>query len=248
MEKSVLLWLEISRKIEAEIDSGVYSAGDILPNEYQLCEIYSVSRITVRSALARLKDLGKIKRVKGKGTIVLHEKIEEPLLKITGFSDEMKEKGIVPSTSYAHICRKKVSGYIAELFEQSSSTYFTVLERVRCINSVPVGFFTTYIPESVGLPYDSRQYFSSLYEKLENAFGIRIDYVRQTVTAEIADSKTREMLGLHPGEAVMVMKRKAYVKNRLIEYSVCKYDSKRYEYNMELRSEEFYENKVRQLR
>lgn len=130
MEKSVPLWLEISRKIEAEIDSGVYSAGDILPNEYQLCEIYSVSRITVRSALARLKDLGKIKRVKGKGTIVLHEKIEEPLLKITGFSDEMKEKGIVPSTSYAHICRKKVSGYIAELFEQSSSTYFTVLERV----------------------------------------------------------------------------------------------------------------------
>ena len=68
MDKSVPLWLEISRKIENDIEKGVYRIGDILPNEYQLCEIYSVSRITVRGALARLGDLGKIKRIKGKGT------------------------------------------------------------------------------------------------------------------------------------------------------------------------------------
>ncbi|MGN0534702.1 MAG: GntR family transcriptional regulator [Eubacterium sp.] len=237
MDKSVPLWLEISQKIENDIESGRYSAGDLLPNEYQLCEIYSVSRITIRGALARLSDLGKIKRVKGTGTIVTEEKIKEPLLKISGFTDEMKEKGIVPSTSYAKIERKKVSGYISELFGQSKSTYFAVLERVRCINGVPVGFFTTYLPEKIGLPYDNSQYYSSLYGKLENEYGITIDYVQQTVTAETADKKAREMLNLSPGEAVMVMKRKAYVKNQLIEYSVCKYDSKRYEYNMELRSE-----------
>ena len=238
MDKSVPLWLEISQKIENDIESGKFAVGDILPNEYQLCEIYSVSRITVRGALARLNDLGIIKRVKGKGTIVTQKKIKEPLLKISGFTDEMKEKDIVPSTSYANIERKKVSGYIAELFGQSKSTYFTVLERVRCINGVPVGYFTTYLPESIGLPYDSEQYYSSLYDKLEDEYGITIDYVRQSITAELADRKTREMLNLSSGEAVMVMKRKAYFENKLIEYSVCKYDSKLYEYNMELRSEQ----------
>ncbi|MGN0457898.1 MAG: GntR family transcriptional regulator [Eubacterium sp.] len=237
MDNTVPLWLEISRKIEDDIENGKFAIGDILPNEYQLCEIYSVSRITIRGALARLSDLGKIKRIKGKGTIVTRERINEPLLKISGFTDEMREKGIVPSTSYANIERKKVSGYIAELFGQSKSTYFTVLERVRCINGVPVGYFTTYLPEGVGLPYDSSQYYSSLYDKLENEFGIKIDYVQQTVTAEIADKKTREMLNLSQGEAVMVMKRKAFLDNKLIEYSVCKYDSKRYEYDMEIRSE-----------
>ncbi|MGN0515819.1 GntR family transcriptional regulator [Eubacterium sp.] len=236
MDNSVPLWLEISQKIEKDIQDGKYCVGDILPNEYQLCEIYSVSRITVRGALARLTDLGKLKRIKGKGTIVIQERIKEPLLKISGFTDEMKEKGIVPSTSFAHIERKKVSGYISELFGQSKSTYFTVLERVRCINGVPVGYFTTYLPESIGLPYENEQYYSSLYDKLEREYGISIDYVQQTVTAEIADRKTREMLGLTPGDAVMVMKRTAYSNNKIIEYSVCKYDSKRYEYNMELRS------------
>lgn len=237
MENSVPLWLEISRKIEKDIEDGKFAVGDILPNEYQLCDIYSVSRITIRGALSRLNDLGKIKRIKGKGTVVTLERIKEPLLKISGFTDEMKEKGIVPTTSYAHIERKNVSGYIAELFNQSKSTYFAVLERVRCLNGVPVGYFTTYLPENIGLPYDSEQYYSSLYDKLENEYGITIDYVQQTVTAEIADKRTREMLSLSSGDAVMVMKRKAYVNDRLIEYSVCKYDSKRYEYNMELRSE-----------
>ena len=237
MEKSVPLWLEISRKIEKDIENGTFAVGDMLPNEYQLCEIYSVSRITIRGALARLSDLGKIKRVKGKGTIVTQERIKEPLLKISGFTDEMREKGIVPSTSYAHMERKKVSGYIAELFGQSRSTYFAVLERVRCINGVPVGYFTTYLPESIGLPYDSAQYYSSLYDKMAKEHGIVVDHVQQTVTAEIADKKTRKMLNLSPGEAVMVMKRKAFLGDQLIEYSVCRYDSKRYEYNMELRSE-----------
>lgn len=237
MEKSVPLWLEISRKIEKDIENGTFAVGDMLPNEYQLCEIYSVSRITIRGALDRLSDLGKIKRVKGKGTIVTQERIKEPLLKISGFTDEMREKGIVPSTSYAHMERKKVSGYIAELFGQSRSTYFAVLERVRCINGVPVGYFTTYLPESIGLPYDSAQYYSSLYDKLAKEHGIVVDHVQQTVTAEIADKKTRKMLNLSPGEAVMVMKRKAFLGDQLIEYSVCRYDSKRYEYNMELRSE-----------
>lgn len=236
MDGSVPLWLEISRKIEKDIEDGKFAVGDILPNEYQLCDIYSVSRITIRGALSRLNDLGKIKRIKGKGTIVTLERIKEPLLKISGFTDEMKEKGIVPSTSYANIERKKVSGYIAELFGQSKSTYFTVLERVRCINGVPVGYFTTYLPESIGLPYDSRQYYSSLYDKLEKEYGISIDYVQQSITAETADKKIRNMLNLSSGDAVMVMKRKAYVKDKLIEYSVCKYDSKKYEYNMELRS------------
>ncbi|MGN0532317.1 MAG: GntR family transcriptional regulator [Eubacterium sp.] len=236
MDNSVSLWLEISQRIEKDIQDGKYAVGDILPNEHQLCEIYSVSRITVRGALARLSDLGKIKRIKGKGTIVIQERIKEPLLKISGFTQEMREKGIVPSTGYAKIERKKVSGYIAELFSQSKSTYFTVLERVRCINGVPIGFFTTYLPESIGLPYDNEQYYSSLYEKLEREYGITVDYVQQTVTAEIADRKTRDMLGLSSGDAVMVMKRTAYSNNKLIEYSVCKYDSKRYEYNMELRS------------
>lgn len=231
-EKSVPLWLSVSRKIEADIDSGLYSVN--LPNEIDLCNIYNCSRSTIRGAMSRLVDLGRVKRIKGKGSIVTDMKIKEPLLKIGGFSEEMKEKGIYPSTSYAHIERKNVSGYVAVLFDNNKSTFFVVLERIRCINDMPIGYFVTYLPDNMGLSMKDEDYYSSLYERLEVDFGIKIDYVRQTISAEIADKKTRELLNLIQGEAVMVMKRLAYSKGKLIEYSVCKYDGKKYEYNMEL--------------
>lgn len=236
MDQSLPLWLQISKQIEYDIDCGKYAVGEILPNEFEMCRIYAVSRVTIRGAMARLKDLGKIDRIKGKGTLVTHTKVKEPLLKIGGFTDEMKDKGIIPSTSYAHIERKHVSGYIAELFHQNKSTFFTVLERIRCINDVAVGYFITYLPEELKLEHRDSLYYSSLYNKLEAEFGLKIDYVKQTVSAELADKKTREMLNLSPGEAVIVMKRQAFVQGKLIEYSVCKYDGKRYEYNMELKS------------
>lgn len=229
------LWLYVSKKIEEDINNQKYKKGDILPSEFELCDIYNVSRITIRGALARLEDLAKIKRIKGKGTVVADEKIHEPLLKIQGFTEEMKERGIVPSTSFAHIERKRVSGFIAELFDKSKSTFFNVLERVRCINGTPVGYFVTYLDSGLNLGYDDNDFYDSLYDKINKKCGIEIDMVKQSISADFADAKTKAMLGLssqkHP---ILVMKRKAYTKGRLIEYSVCKYDAEKYEYYMEL--------------
>lgn len=176
------LWLEVSKKIQSQIKDGIYKVGDILPGEFEMCNIYNVSRITVRGALARLSDIGIIKRIKGKGSIVLQTKINEPLLKIKGFTDEMQEKGIIPTTSYAHIERKKVSGYVAELFGRSKSTLFTVLERVRCINDTPVGYFVTYFSDDLQISLNDEEYYHSLYKKLEDEQGINIDYVYQTIS------------------------------------------------------------------
>lgn len=232
--KNIPLWLDVSKKIEEDIDSGKYAIGQILPCEFELCNIYNVSRITVRGALARLDDLGRIKRIKGKGTVVIEAKINEPLLKIEGFSEEMRHRGLVPTTSYAHIERKSVSGYVAELFGKSKSTLFNVLERVRCINGIPVGYFVTYFADNIKLNYDDKDYYSSLYEKLDKELGIKIDYVNQVISADLADTRTRQMLGLSAKDPVLVMKRKAYTNGVLVEYSVCKYNAQRYEYIMEL--------------
>lgn len=234
-KESVPLWLEVSRKLENDIDSGKYKIGDILPGEFEMCSIYNVSRITVRGALARLNDLGRIRRIKGKGTVVVERKINEPLLKIQGFSNEMKQKGIIPGTSFAHIERKGVSGYVAELFCKSKSTQFNVLERVRCINDTPVGYFVTYLNDSIKVSNNDNDYYTSLYDKLEKEHDIVIDSVKQSISVEMADAKTREMLGLESREPVLVMKRKAYSKGILIEYSVCKYNGRKYEYEMELK-------------
>ena len=52
------------------IDEGEYDNGDLIPPEPALCELYGVSRITVRRAVAELTSEGLLEKVPGKGTYV----------------------------------------------------------------------------------------------------------------------------------------------------------------------------------
>ena len=105
------------------------------------------------------------------------------------------------------------------------------------MNDVPIGFFITYINPKYDVPQDDNFYYDSLYKLLREKHNISIDKVTQSITAELADKTTLDALNMAKGEAVMVMKRKAYSKGELVEYSVCKYDGKRYEYKMEVSHE-----------
>lgn len=228
------LWKWVSVSLQKDIEQGLYAQGDKLSGEYELCKKFHVSRITVRSALSRLEDLGLVKRIKGKGTVVLKEKIKEPLLKIQGFSQEMKDKGIIPGTAYAHIEMKEVSGYVSEIFGLPKSARLKVLERIRTINSVPVGYFVTYLSPKINLSCADKDYYSSLYDKIRTESGITVDRIRQKISAENACPEVRRALGLKSFSPVLVMKRWAYSGNDLIEFSVCRYDAEKYEYEMEL--------------
>lgn len=54
-----------------EIRDGKYAIGSRLPTEKELCEQYSVSRITAKRAMDMLAADGFVKRTKGKGTFVI---------------------------------------------------------------------------------------------------------------------------------------------------------------------------------
>ena len=78
-------------------DSG--APGHQIPGEQELCELYGVSRTVVRQALRELELDGMITRRKGKGTFIAPPKISEGLVqKLTGFYQDMVERGLRPTT------------------------------------------------------------------------------------------------------------------------------------------------------
>lgn len=70
MERKPLLKDSFVKSIIADILSGNYTAGSILPSERELSEKMSVSRTVVRSGLAELSAIGLIKTVDRVGSIV----------------------------------------------------------------------------------------------------------------------------------------------------------------------------------
>lgn len=69
-ESPVPLYVQLEELIENQILTGSVKSNGSLPSERQLCEIYGVSHITVRLALAELSKNGFLVRVPGKGTFV----------------------------------------------------------------------------------------------------------------------------------------------------------------------------------
>lgn len=60
----------VTQQLKDKIISGVYKSGDQLPPEGALCEMFGVSRITVREALKKLNMMGMVAIKQGKGTFV----------------------------------------------------------------------------------------------------------------------------------------------------------------------------------
>lgn len=64
------LFEQIAEVMAGRIAAGVYAPRRRIPSEHALCEEFSVSRPTVRSAIALLTDKGLVTTVRGKGSYV----------------------------------------------------------------------------------------------------------------------------------------------------------------------------------
>lgn len=93
--KKPLHWI-ISEKLRTEIETGVYSPGELLPSEFDLGELFGVSRTTVRKAIANLINQGLVYTQQGKGVFVKQQqKINFSLTNpLTFFNEELSRQGI----------------------------------------------------------------------------------------------------------------------------------------------------------
>ncbi|WP_405948339.1 GntR family transcriptional regulator [Streptomyces prunicolor] len=64
------MYKQLADRLAEAIAEGEYEPGSVLPSETQLMERYSVSRPTVRSAIAELRSMGLVESQHGKGSFV----------------------------------------------------------------------------------------------------------------------------------------------------------------------------------
>jgi DNA-binding GntR family transcriptional regulator len=61
---------QVAAHIEAGIDAGAFAPDTRLPSESELATQYGVARVSVRRAIERLRERGKVITVHGRGTYV----------------------------------------------------------------------------------------------------------------------------------------------------------------------------------
>src|SRR5512147_470516 len=89
-------YYQLANILRERITKGELAARLPIPSERQLEKDYSVSRTTIRQAIDLLVRQGFLYREHGKGTFVSPQKLQKGVSELTSFSEDMKQRGLVP--------------------------------------------------------------------------------------------------------------------------------------------------------
>ncbi len=206
-------YAQLMEVLKATIETEALAPGDQLPSEPDLCDTYGISRTVVRHALRELEADGLIVRRKGKGTFVADSKINESLVqKLTGFYHDMIERGKTPVTQVLNEDIVPASPVIAARLNIREGEPVYTVERLRFVDGEPLLLVRAYLPhafcpgiETVDLSK------ASLYDTLETRFNLRIVNGRRSIEAVAADERQADLLGIKPGDPVLLLESLAYL-------------------------------------
>ena len=233
------LYQQVKECLEERIRTRVYPKGSKLPSEKELCDEFSVSRITVRQALELLESMGLTTSIHGKGTFVKANMIDSTLQKIRTFGETLAVKGYHGHTKIelyseeessdfdrlmmgiggSHISRLHLSGYS---MGEPVVVYHSLIRK-------PEGekmYQAALELEKKGIPFSTFDLYSRI--------GIDIGQIRQHVSAVNASANIAQKLGLAEGDAVLILD--SVILDRDLQVIECKkgyYRTDKYSFTLE---------------
>jgi GntR family transcriptional regulator len=197
------LYHQTATALRTRIADGTWKEGDRLPPEWELCEQFGVSTITMRRAVGTLVAEGLVARLQGKGTFVTsdHAIVQGPPL-LTSFTEDLRQRGWVPSARVLSLQTVRADDAVATKLGLAAGAPVTVLCRVRLADGLPVAVQSAYLP-ALQFPKLDRFDFrhESLYEILGRHYGVKPATATDTYRAGQVDDEDAELLELAPGSA-----------------------------------------------
>ena len=112
------LYYQVKQIILDEINNEGVKAGDAIPTEKTFCDIYGISRTTIRQAISELVNEGYLYRVKSKGTFVSQPKVKTDLVNMyDGYNMELFSLSMTPSTQAIELTLVKANSEQARALE-----------------------------------------------------------------------------------------------------------------------------------
>ncbi len=199
------------------IAAGRYAAGELLPTEEQLGKLFSVSRITVRRAMASLQNAGLIERGAGRRTIVkpLGKPLKMPMASVISNIAAYGAQTVAQVVEFGYVA---APAFLRErLWEGEKPVQRAV--RIRSQDGQPVMHLTSYVPETLGSTFSKVELDRIPMFKLLTRAGAHISAGEQIVSATLADPVVARRLEVKVGAALIDLRTMMVdQKGRAVEY------------------------------
>ena len=227
---SIPLYLQLKELIIKKIENNEFPPNSQIPSEQDLCQIYDISRPTVRQAVSELTSSGYLYKEKGKGTFVYGRKNVIDIKDYSGFTDSILD------------CQSPAEKNIIELKEIESSSIGRLNEIFNFNTSMAVAEITylSFINNqknevySLNKSYISQSLFPDIISQLKGGkssidilrgkYPLIPDKSRSILEIVFADQSDSPLLRVQPGQPLIKLQNTLFSKSgQPVEYIISKY-------------------------
>jgi len=194
----------------------------LIPSEPELVLHFSISRPTVRQAIAELVNEGLVYKTHGKGTFVKAKKLQRNFGDWHGsLTEEIRHLGMQPSTSVLECTDIICDATISKKFDIEIGTPMIFLRRVRYVDGYPILLVHSYLPPTLLPNFHSKTLTNrSLHELLTTDYGLTIKMTRRLLEAVAASNELATYLKLAVGSPLQYFRNTVFLETKeVIEYS-----------------------------
>jgi len=204
--------IQIERWLLDGISARRLCPNDRLPNEREFAAALSVSRMTLRQALAGLEARGILTRTPGRngGAFILEPKINCDLTGLAGFTEQLRRANVRAGARNVRTATVPASKEAAKALELNDGAPVHEIERTRTANRTPVALERSYLPADRFPDLLSHHFTGSLYAVLHRHYDQAPHTALEHLKPVIADPEQAEALGVELGAPLMLIERTAY--------------------------------------
>lgn len=214
-----------------------YKPGDRLPTEQELMAQYSASRATVRQALDLLVKEGLVYRQRARGTFVASPTIEQSLVRIVSFSEDMRQRGLKAATRVLEAKLVKANDELAEKLQVAPGEELACLLRLRLADQEPMSVEESFLVHRYCLGVLRKHNYARypLREALERDYNIRLVHAKQVIRAIAAPASLARVLEVPRGAPLLALERVSFSQENVpVEFLRLFYRADRYSLYNEL--------------
>lgn len=192
--------------LSSALDEGEWKPGDRLPPERELASRYGCSLITVRRALSELAREMRIERTRGRGTTVLHPRLELDFGGSQSFTSEMQSRGLDPETRVVAARAEPAGEAVAHALGLNIDAPTLYLERLRLADGEPLLLEQVHLPAErfPGLLASDLEH-NSLYQLLTERYGTRVVRAREAIEPVLLRGREAKLLDQPSGRPALLV-------------------------------------------
>jgi GntR family transcriptional regulator len=202
------------------IARGDWAPGARILSERALCASFAVSRTTTRRVIGDLVHQGLLRSLPGKGTFVSVPQMRQELRALTGFTEDMRRRGLDPVTRVIGFALRPAVPREAVALRLGPDDRVMALRRLRLTGDKPLAVQEAVLPAALCPGLDAFDFAKiSLYRVLRENYRLNLSHGTTSLSAGLAGDDELAELNLRRPAAVLRSVQTTWLDDgRAVEY------------------------------